>query len=109
MHVLEKTKSPLGSLAEIVIYIYNGVDIRHIDYESAVIFAALFMGLIIYALYYKGIICLNKDIEEGYKYVYSTKITEKAWRGDNQFEMIITERPKKLNKLNKYSLMLCKK
>ena len=72
--------------------------IRHIDYESAVIFAALFMGLIIYALYYKGIICLNKDIEEGYKYVYSTKITEKAWRGDNQFEMIITERPKNLNK-----------
>ena len=76
----------------------RNMPVRHIDYESAVIFAALFIGLIIYGLYYKGIICLNKDIEEGCKYVYTTKILEKAWRGNNQFEMIITERPKKLTK-----------
>lgn len=64
------------------------------NYEKALIIFTILNGLVIFGIYYINIVLLNKDINEGYKYIYRTKITEKAWRGNNEFEMIISERPK---------------
>lgn len=71
--------------------------IQSMSYEKCLILFTILNGLVIYGIYYYGIICLKRDINEGYKYVYRTTITEKAYRGSKKFEIIIAERPKKLN------------
>jgi hypothetical protein len=68
--------------------------IQTISYEKALIVFTVMNGLTIFGIYYLGIVHLNRDINEGYKYIYRTKITKKVWRGNNEFEMIIAERPK---------------
>ncbi len=55
-------------------------------------------GLIIYGIYYYNIVCLKKDINEGYKYFYRTEISDKIYNGSKKFEVKITERPKNLTK-----------
>lgn len=71
--------------------------IQSMSYEKSLIMFTIINGLVIYAIYYFRIVCLKKDINEGYKYVYMTKITEKVYSGDGKFEIKITERPKNLN------------
>lgn len=71
--------------------------IQSMSYEKCLIIFTILNGLIIYGIYYYGLICLKKDINDGYKYVYRTTITEKAYRGSKNFEIKIAERPKDLN------------
>lgn len=68
--------------------------IQTLNYETALVMFVIVNGLVIFGIYYLGIVLLNKDINEGYKYVYRTKILNKTWKGDNEFKIEITERPK---------------
>ena len=55
--------------------------IQSMSYEKCLIIFTILNGLIIYGIYYYGIACLKKDINEGYKYVYRTKLSEKVYNG----------------------------
>lgn len=70
--------------------------IQPLSYEKALLITVIVILFLIFGIYYTGIILLEKDINEGYKYIYKTRILEKSWRGDNKFEIKISERPKKV-------------
>lgn len=70
--------------------------IQSMSYEKALLIFTILNGLVIFGIYYVNIVLLNRDINEGYKYSYKTKITNKIYRGSKQFEIIIAERPKNI-------------
>ncbi|MES2826745.1 MAG: hypothetical protein V4687_01260 [Bacteroidota bacterium] len=45
-------------------------------------------------MYRKSILGLKRDLNSGYKCVFKTKVTRKVWKGDQQFELVLEERPK---------------
>jgi hypothetical protein len=71
--------------------------IQRMSFENALLVFTVINGLTIFLIYHLGITLLNRDIDEGYKYCYRTKIIQKVWRGNNEFEMVIKERPKNVN------------
>ena len=64
------------------------------NYKTALLIFCILNGLAIFGIYYLGIVLLNRDINQGYKHIYRTKILRKTWKGNNKFEIEITERPK---------------
>lgn len=74
--------------------ITNRSAIESTNYKTALLIFFILNGLAIFGIYYLGIVLLNRDINQGYKYIHRTKILRKTWKGNKKFEIEITERPK---------------
>lgn len=70
--------------------------IQWLSYEEALAISCVANGLVIFYIYYSGIIRLNKDIDEGHKYLYTTRLLRKTWKGNNNFEIELSKRPESL-------------
>jgi hypothetical protein len=73
--------------------------VQSMTYESAFIVYCFVNGLVIWAIYYLGIVCLKRDVSEGCKYQYRTQVVSKSRRGFNDFELELAVRPKNVSKM----------
>ena len=67
--------------------------IQRMSYVDAFLWFGLFFSLLIFYAYYKIIVCLKKDILEGYKYVYQTKINRKSRINNDKYEIRLQLNP----------------
>lgn len=67
--------------------------IYKMDYVNAVLIFGLFFSLIVWRAYYCWIVRLKKDINEGYKYIYQTKIERKSRINNDKYEIRLQLNP----------------
>ncbi|MFC5682043.1 hypothetical protein ACYE2N_09600 [Flavobacterium sp. MAHUQ-51] len=67
--------------------------IQKMSYIDAVFWFGLFFSLIIFCGYFKIIVRLKKDISQGYKYIYQTKIERKSRINNDKYEIRLQLNP----------------
>ena len=67
--------------------------IYRMSYFDAVVRFGLFFSLIIWRAYHCWIVRLKKDISEGYKYIYQTKIERKSRINNDKYEIRLQLNP----------------
>ncbi|MFC3198110.1 hypothetical protein ACFOET_10860 [Parapedobacter deserti] len=64
------------------------------SYGQALVISALLAVVVVLAAYYLNVVLLDRDIRDGVKYVYRTKISGKLIKGNKEFRIDLSERPK---------------
>ena len=67
--------------------------IETMGYLKAFIFYSIISGCLIFYSYWSLVIVLRKDLENGRKCVFRTKISRKVWNGHQQFEIFFENVP----------------